>query len=607
MNKDRKKIRILSALSLAAISALSLCACKKEGAETELAPSIADTAITVTEQLPEIKTLSTLSNYIGTVEADSTVYVIPKVSAEVLTKNFDVGDHVEAGDLLFTLDDSTARITLDQANAALKSAQAGLSAAKANYEAGQAGYVAQEASNTAAHFAAIEAIGKIDTTGQQLQVAADSAYTQARQAGLSSDSAHLTYDYYKDQLSKAEERRDELEAAANNANQALSNAQNGLSSAQTALSSLKQIKGQYENWPADSGMTADEFLVSMGFSSAAELDAAIGEAQAGVVGAQSAVNAAANAATGAQTALTTIEGTVDQLRLQKGTSGNTAESASLSAGLANESADLANRQVDDFNTYTRNTITSQALASVIGSDQALLANGAQVRASGAQVDVGSAGVEQASAAVKNAETALSYYNVLSPVSGTITAISISEHNMATSQQSAYTIKGDLPEKIVFYVAEKTARDMTEGDTVSLEKDGTEFAGVIISVSNEVDIQKGLYRVEAQSLDPLISLPYDSSIKLRAASRKSVDALTVPVDCVYYDGEQAFVYINDHGTAKRRDVATGLSEGGSVEIKDGLSADEFVITSWGAKLKDGMRVIVEHGVSKENDIVVVIGE
>ncbi len=622
MRRNRIKIELLS---IALISGIILCSCENKDTEKEeLAPSIADTAITVTEQLPEIKTLSTMSNYIGTVEADSTVFVIPKVNAEVLTKNFEVGDHVEAGDLLFTLDDSTARIALDQANATLKSAQAGLSAAQANYEAGQAGYVAQQASNTAAHFAAIETMGKMDTTGQQLQVAADSADTQARQAGLSSDSAHMTYDYYKDQLKDAEEARDELEAAANSANQALSNAQSALSEASSKLGSLNQIKEQYNNYVDTAEMTKEQFLISMGFANVGELDAAISGATAAVTEAQKAVNTAANAAASADTALAGMESTVDQLKLQKGTAGNTAESASLSYNLANESADLAKRQASDYNTYTRNTVASQALASVIGSDQQLLANGAQVRASGAQVQAGNASVEQANAAVENAKTALSYYTVTSPVSGTITSINISEHNMATSQQTAYTIKGDQPEKIVFYVAEKTARDMAEGDTVSLEKDGTEFAGIIISISNEVDSQKGLYKVEAQSLDPLVSLPYDSSIKLRAASRKSIDALTVPVDSVYYDGEQAFVYVNEQGIAKRRDVTTGLSEGGSVEIKEGLTSSEFVITSWGAKLKDGIRVIAEHGESKgesnndssaqlpeqpagKDNIVVVIGE
>ena len=590
-------------------SMLALTACDGSKKDTSELTSIADTAITVTEQLPDVKTLSSQSNYIGTVEADSTVYIIPKVSAEVLTKNFEVGDHVEAGDLLFTLDDSTAQIALDQANASLKSAQAGLNAAKANYEAGQAGYVAQQASNTAAHFSAMETLGKIDTTGQQLQVAADSAYTQARQAGLSADSAHETYDFYKDQLREAKDSLGDLEGTRDQAKQALSGAQAALDSATAASSTLNAVLSQYNYLAAqsegDGNMSADEYLLSEGFSSKEELDAAISTADSSVKAAQSAVNTATNAYASSESAVATMEGTIDQLRLQKVTSGNTAESASLSYNLAGESASLAQRQKDDFDTYTRNTITSQAMAQVIGSDQQLAANGAQVRASGAQVDATSASVEQANAAVKNALTALSYYKVSSPVSGTITEINISEHNMATSAQSAYTIMGDAPCKIVFYVPERTAAAMLEGDVITLEQDNEEFAGTIISVSNEIDPSKGLCRIEAQSLDPLIDLPHDSSVKLRAVSRRSQDALTVPVDSVYYDGEQAFVYTNDNGVARRADVTVGISEGDSIEIREGLEKSDLVITSWNARLKDGARVMPQHDEGKKKDIVVVV--
>ncbi|HAG70384.1 MAG TPA: hypothetical protein DCL38_10510 [Lachnospiraceae bacterium] len=605
----RKKGHRVIYTAAAFLAVLSVTGCNKEKIpEDELSPSITETAISVTEELPAVKTLSTESYFIGTYEADSTVTIIPRVSAEVLSVNFEVGDHVDAGELLFTLDDSSARIALDQANAGLKSAEAGLDAAKANYEAGQASYIAQEASNTATHFAAAETLGKIDTTGQQLQVAADSAYVQARQAGLSSDSAHVTYDFYKDQIRAAEDKREGLTAAESSAKQALDSAQSGLSAAANAVTSLSKIKEQYETIPAtDSGMTQEEFLKTVGFNSVEELDAAIIEAQGSLTQAQKQVNTASSAYSSAQSALVSLEGTIDQLYMQKDTAGNTAESASLSYSLAGESAELARRQKSDFDTYTRNTITSQALAQVIGSDQQLAAGGAQVRASGAQVNVTSAGVDQAKASVENAKTALSYYSVSSPVSGTITEINISEHNMAGPGQTAYTIKGDAPGKIVFYVAEKTAKEMKQGDAVTLEKDGEEFAGSITLISDEVDTSTGLYKVEAQAADPGLSLPFDSSVKLRAASRKAADVLTVPVDSVYYDNDQAFVYINDHGTAVRRDVTTGLSEGGFIEIKTGIVSGEYVITSWNARLKDGSRVIAEHDVGKKegNDIVVVI--
>lgn len=570
---------------------LALTSCKKTE-EEPLSPSIADTVITITEQFPEVRTLSTESNYIGTVEADSTVYIIPKVSAEVLTKNFEVGDHVEAGDLLFTLDDSTAQIALDQANASLRSAEAGLSAAQANYEAGQANYVALEASNTAAHIAAAETMGKLDTTSQQMQLATDSAYTQALQAGLSSDSAHQTYEFYGQQIEDAEDSRNDLKKTRDNAQNALAKAKDQMNSAAGLVASLQQAKA--------SG------VIPAGYTEAT-LDTALTAAKENLTAAQSAVSTYSNAVASAENAIASLDSTIDQLYFQQSTSLNTADSASLAYQLACESAELARKQQSDYDTYTRQTITAQALASVIGSDQQLAATDAQIRASGAQVEATNASVAQAGAAVANAKTALSYYSVTSPVSGTITAIGITEHNMATSAQTAYTIKGDAPCKITFYVAEKTAREMEPGLTVTLEKDGQEFKGTIVTVSSEIDPSRGLYRIETQAVDPLLSLPYDSNVKLRAASRRSENVLTVPADSVYYEGEQAFVYINDHGTARRKDVTIGLTEGDAVEIREGIEKNDYIITSWSARLKDGMRVIAEHNTGKKDDIVVVINQ
>ncbi|MBQ7261273.1 MAG: hypothetical protein IJR19_07930, partial [Lachnospiraceae bacterium] len=63
MNK-KYKIMQFGAILLSSMLALSACSGSKE--KTEELTSIADTAITITEQLPDVKTLSSQSNYIGT-------------------------------------------------------------------------------------------------------------------------------------------------------------------------------------------------------------------------------------------------------------------------------------------------------------------------------------------------------------------------------------------------------------------------------------------------------------------------------------------------------------------------------------------------------------
>ena len=54
------------------------------------------------------------------------------------------------------------------------------------------------------------------------------------------------------------------------------------------------------------------------------------------------------------------------------------------------------------------------------------------------------------------------------------------------------------------------------------------------------------------------------------------------------GEQAFIYVNDKGFAKRLNVTTGLSDDESVEITEGLTPDAQVIVTWSGSLRDGSK-------------------
>lgn len=513
-------------LTAALTGSLMLSACGEE----EKTPTTAveqDTVLTVTVQQPEILTLSTQSRYVGTVEADSIVYVIPKVSAEVLEKHFEVGDHIEAGELLFVLDDSLAQISLSQAQAGLSSAQASLSAAQAGYQAQEAaiaaqeaGIVAQEAQAEAARVSAAETIGTMDSNEQKLQMAIDNAENQLTQARLGAGSATDAYYYAKDQLEKAQDYYGDWDNAP------------------------MVIVAQYH--------TRDAYKMQ-----------------------------------------------IDQLELQKDNAYRQMMTAKNSCDVAQEALESAKQQLADYQNYTKNTIAASTEAQIMGVDQQLQAGAAQLdaansqlQATGANIQASRAGISQAEAAIRNAETALSYYTVTSPVSGTITSIGISEHNMASPSQPAYTIQCDEPGKVVFYVAEKTMREIQVGNAATMERDGVSFGGKIVSVSEVVDATQGLYRVEAQADDGKMLPPSGSSVSVLTISRQSDDALTIPAGCIYYDGEQAYIYVQEGNVAHRRDITVGLMESDHVEVTEGLSAEDGVIVSWNSNMRDGAEIQVQ---------------
>ncbi len=113
-----------TALGLVLALGMSVSACaSKEEAVQETEESVA-----VEVQTPKIGSLTLDTAYIGTVMPQEQVYVIPKTSGTVTETFFEVGDQVQAGDVLFKIDDEAAQLQMANARAAYESAQAGVTA-----------------------------------------------------------------------------------------------------------------------------------------------------------------------------------------------------------------------------------------------------------------------------------------------------------------------------------------------------------------------------------------------------------------------------------------------------------------------------------------------
>lgn len=118
---NRKKYMVLG---LTAVLGMTATACSGSSGETE---EIEKAVVDVVN--PERGSLSTDTAYIGMAAPQQQVYVTPMVSGTVTEVNFQVGDTVQEGDLLFRIDDEAARLQLASAEAAYHSAEAGVQAA----------------------------------------------------------------------------------------------------------------------------------------------------------------------------------------------------------------------------------------------------------------------------------------------------------------------------------------------------------------------------------------------------------------------------------------------------------------------------------------------
>ena len=235
-------------------------------------------------------------------------------------------------------------------------------------------------------------------------------------------------------------------------------------------------------------------------------------------------------------------------------------------------------------------------------------------------------VEQYRSALDRAQDDLARTTIRSPMDGTVIQLN--------AEQGETVVPGttNLPGSVIMTVADMSVLlaevEVSEVDVVDVELgqeaeitvdalgDEAEHGRVVeIATSGRQDPALGTIdfavKIEIDEPDPRLRPAMTAKVDILTATRES--ALTVPIQAVVKrrfdeDGEEVrgtaaegrdevdVVYlIDEEGTAQPRRVETGISDELYVEITDGLSADEAVITGPYRTLKNlhaGDRVHVE---------------
>lgn len=214
-------------------------------------------------------------------------------------------------------------------------------------------------------------------------------------------------------------------------------------------------------------------------------------------------------------------------------------------------------------------------------------------------DIASAVFEQAQTQAKNArinydnakinyDNQMEYSNITATIAGKVEICDIEVHDNISQQNLICVISGEGSKSVTFSVPEKIASRLSVGDTVTIEKNGSEYKGNVTEVSSMIDAATGLFKVKS-SVDTGDSLPTGSTVKLYVVSDREENVMTLPVDAVYYSGGDAYVYTYDGGTVHQVPVEVGIYDSEKIQILSGLSEQDEVITTWSSELFEGSTV------------------
>ena len=209
-------------------------------------------------------------------------------------------------------------------------------------------------------------------------------------------------------------------------------------------------------------------------------------------------------------------------------------------------------------------------------------------------------IAQASISVKTAETNLSYTSITSPIDGVVISIPVSEGQTVNSNQSAPTIVqvADLSKMLI-------KAEVAEGDITKVKK------GMEVEVATVANPDK-TYKSTVQSVDYATSTLTDNEYSESVSNTSAVyyyaniildnkdgnlrigmtttntitinsvkNVLSVPVVAVQkVNGKSVVKVVKDKekNIIEEREVTTGIQDGLSIEIKNGLSEGEEVVVT-----------------------------
>lgn len=552
MDGDMRKRWIANMMILCMIVyAFTFAGCGAADTATSLISGETDTALLEVDTVsPLITDIAVEGEYVGILEYEDQVSVVPMLNGEVTATYFEEGDYVEAGDLLFTIDDEAYQLQLQNAQIAYQQAQSGIDSQLGQLQMGR-----DSAVNTVS--SAQEGISQIQDSYDYFD--SQLADLDESKADLAEDRAELKEDLLevRDQISDLEKSIESMQKQYNDlfaAYQAAAAVPDNMgTSSGDSSEEGESLDSPASNPTPDSNMEAQLRVMA---EQCDQLSNALSAARSMLSSLQSAEKQLDNAIAQYDSSMDQIDSSKDSIIYQR-------DNLNYNLEQALRGEQLAQEQLDYYDNYTIPSAQMSATTTL----------------------------QQAQLGIDSARLQLNYTRVTAPVSGTILSKNVEELGIAQMGYPAYVIISDEGTLASFGVPESTYRMLSLGQEVRVERNGVVYAGSIIEIPLQVNPQTGLFTVKAALKGDTDQLIMGTSVKVTLAVQHTERALTIPIDCVYYEGGESYTYVLEGNIVRKVSIVTGLYDDVNMQILSGITEDMPIITTWSSDLRDGLEVKV----------------
>lgn len=232
---------------------------------------------------------------------------------------------------------------------------------------------------------------------------------------------------------------------------------------------------------------------------------------------------------------------------------------------------------------------------------------AELQHSATELDIARSGLRAAEYAIRSGEAQLKEARenlqkttVYAPIGGIISRIDVEkgERVVGTSQMNGtelFRIADFSRMEVAVEIGESDIVRIHPGDSAEIEVDAyprRKFMGTVTQIANSAKVANFGVRIELLP-DSVRFLP-GMSAAVRIVTERKAHCLTLPVESLHTRDKETFVWtVSPNGTARERRVTTGIQELDRIEIREGLSDEDIVVTgpaeAIGLRLQEGQKL------------------
>jgi membrane fusion protein (multidrug efflux system) len=222
---------------------------------------------------------------------------------------------------------------------------------------------------------------------------------------------------------------------------------------------------------------------------------------------------------------------------------------------------------------------------------------ARYQASQAQLDLAQAQLQQASSRREELRINLGNTTVVSPVTGFVAKRLVDAGAFVTQNVILLSVVDISTVRLVVNLVERDLSKVSVGAAGSVTVDaypGEQFTGRVARVAPVLDPATRTAEMEIEISNAQARLKPGMYARVRLISANKENALVVPKSAVIDSQGRKGVYLVKNGQAVLRYVTLGLEEPERIEVTDGLTDGDEVVSTGATSLRDGAKVLLADG-------------